>query len=736
MTDPSQSSFPFASQQAIPALGQQALEYWIDGWQRTILFWDVLRQRSDQYYAQKAKEVPNVLSFDAELVLDGRTFERPANYLLVRVKPPKGVMIDLKKRPFVVVDPRAGHGPGIGGFKADSELGVAMRAGHPCYFVGFTPEPMPGQTIEDIMRVEAVFLEKVIELHPQAEGKPCVIGNCQAGWAVMMLAATRPELFGPLIIPGSPLSYWAGVEGENPMRYTGGLAGGSWVTALTSDLGGGKFDGAHLVENFENLNPANTLWTKNYDLWKKVDTEGPRFLEFEKWWGGHVSLNAEEMQWIVDQLFVGNRLATAEIVTSDGVRIDLRNIRSPILCFCSEGDNITPPQQALGWIVDLYGKDEDLLACGQTIVYAIHESIGHLGIFVSGGVARKEHQEFSSNIDLVDVLPPGLYEAVMTPKDAAVVNADLVGGDWIVRFEPRTLDDVRAIVQPDPENERRFAAARRVSEINLGLYRTLFQPFVQALANNQTAEWLPKLNPAELPFELFSGRNPLMRQIALLAEQVREQRRPAAPDNPMLQVQAAISDAIIAALDGYRDLRDHTMEQIFLGLYSSPVLQALVGIRASDEPPRRHPGIEPERIAFIEQRIAELKARLAEGGLREASIRSLVYIGIAGPGVDERAFEALRRMRAEHGSLTLEEFKRLLREQFFALMLDSEGALAAIPEMLPADTAARSEALDKIRQVVSAAGKVDGERGERLARIAKLFAVIESGTAGSGKAGA
>jgi hypothetical protein len=519
------------------------------------------------------------------------------------------------------------------------------------------------------------------------------------------------------------------------MRYTGGLAGGSWITALTSDLGGGKFDGAHLVENFENLNPANTLWTKNYDLWKKVDTEGQRFLEFEKWWGGHVNLNAEEMQWIVDQLFVGNRLATAEIVTSDGVRIDLRNIRSPILCFCSKGDNITPPQQALGWIVDLYGKDDDLRACGQTIVYAIHENIGHLGIFVGGGVARKEHQEFESNIDLIDVLPPGLYEAVMTPK-AGAVNADLVGGDWIVRFEPRTLDDVRAIVQPDPENERRFAAARRVSEINLGLYRTLFQPFVQALANNQTAEWLPKLNPAELPYELFSDRNPLMQQIALLAEQVREQRRPASPDNPMLQLQAAISDGIIAALDGYRDLRDHTMEQIFLGLYSSPVLQALVGIRASDEPPRRHPGIEPERIAFIQQRIAELKARLAEGGLREAAIRSLVYIGMAGPGVDERAFAMLRHIRAENDGLTLAEFKQMLREQFFGLLLDRDGALAAIPKMLPADAAARAEALGKIREVLSSIGEASGERAERLARIEKLFAAAEPGAAGSGKAGA
>jgi hypothetical protein len=176
------------------------------------------------------------------------------------------------------------------------------------------------------------------------------------------------------------------------------------------------------------------------------------------------------------------------------------------------------------------------------------------------------------------------------------------------------------------------------------------------------------------------------------------------------------------------------MEQIFLGLYSSPVLQALIGIRASDESPRRHPGIEPERIAFIERRIAELKARLAEGGLREALIRSLVYIGMAGPGVDERAFEVLRRMRAEHGSLTLEEFKKMLREQFFGLLLDRDGALAAIPGMLPADPAARNEALDKIRQVVSAAGEVDGERAERLARIEQLFVVAEPGTAGSGKA--
>jgi len=720
-TPEAQHGMPGAMNTGMQAWGPLG-EYMVDAMQRTVLFWDVLRQRSDQYYEQKEKAVPHVLSFDAELVLDARGFERPVNYLMVRVTPPEGIVIDPMKRPFVVVDPRAGHGPGIGGFKADSELGMAMRAGHPSYFVGFTPDPMPGQTIEDIMHAEAIFLEKVIELHPDAEGKPCIIGNCQAGWAVMMLAAIRPELCGPIIIPGSPLSYWAGVEGENPMRYTGGLAGGSWITALTSDLGNGKFDGGSLVSNFENLNPSNTLWSKNYDLWTKVDSEGPRFLEFEKWWGGHVNLNAEEMQWIVDQLFIGNRLATSEIVTSDGARIDLRNIRSPVICFCSKGDNITPPQQALGWIVDLYEKDDDLRAGGQTIIYAIHETIGHLGIFVGGGIARKEHQEFASNIDLIDVLPPGLYEAVMTPKSADQANPDLATGDWIVRFEPRTLDDVRTIVQPSLENERRFAAVQRVSEINLGLYRTLFQPFVQASMNEQTSEWMHKLNASELPLELFSDRNPLMRQIGQLAEQVRDQRQPVAPDNPLLQWQAMMSDGIIAALDSYRDLRDSSMEQIFLSIYSSPLLQAMAGLRATDETPRPRPGQEPERLAFIEQRIAELKARIAEGGPREAAIRCLVYIGMAGPGVDERAFNQLRKIRAEYQGVTLDEFKKILREQFFSLLLDRDGALAAIPQMLPNDPAVRTQILDAIHRTIKAIGEPTGERAERLAQVDKMFA--------------
>src|ERR1700756_5522983 len=526
-----------------------AVKYMVDAGQRSVLFLDIMRQRGDQYREHVAQTAPHVLSYAAELIIDGRKLDEPVNYVLVRIIPPSGVEIDMKRRPFVVVDPRAGHGPGIGGFKADSEIGVAMKAGHPCYFIGFLPQPMPGQTIECIARAEAIFIEKVIERHPNADGKPCVIGNCQAGWAVMILASLRPELFGPLIIAGAPLAYWAGVHGKYPMRYSGGLLGGSWLTALTSDLGGGKFDGAWLVQNFEGQNPSNTLWSKQYNVYSKVDTEADRYLEFEKWWGGHVNLNAEEIKFIVDELFIGNNLAAGRIKMSDGTAVDLRNIRSPIVVFCSEGDNITPPQQALHWILDLYADVDDIRAYGQTIVYTVHESVGHLGIFVSGGVAKKEHAEFSSNIDLIDVLPPGLYEATFEAKTADTANADLAVGQWVMRCEARTLDDIRAMGGNSLEDERRFATAARVSEINLSAYRNFVQPWLRTMVTPQMAEWIRNLHPLRLQYEMFSSANPFMARVKNNAEKARENRKPVAVDNPLIGAQEKVSKQIVSALD-------------------------------------------------------------------------------------------------------------------------------------------------------------------------------------------
>jgi pimeloyl-ACP methyl ester carboxylesterase len=707
-----------------------AVEYMVDAGQRSVLFLDIMRRRGDQYREHVAQTAPHVLQYAAELIIDGRKLDEPVNYALVRIIPPKGVEIDPERRPFVVVDPRAGHGPGIGGFKADSEIGVAIKAGHPCYFIGFLPEPMPGQTIERIARAEALFIEKVIGLHPKADGKPCVIGNCQAGWAVMILASLRPELFGPLIIAGAPLAYWAGVHGKYPMRYSGGLLGGSWLTALTSDLGAGKFDGAWLVQNFENQNPSNTLWTKQYNVYSKVDTEAERYLDFERWWGGHVNLNAEEIQFIVDELFIGNNLAAGKIEMSDGRKVDLRNIRSPIVVFCSEGDNVTPPQQALDWILDCYADVDEIRAYGQTIVYTVHESIGHLGIFVSGGVAKKEHAEFSSNIDLIDVLPPGLYEATFEAKGEETTSSDLVVGQWVMRCEARTLDDIRAMGGNSPEDERRFAAAKRISELNLAAYQKFVRPWIKGMVTPQMADMMRNLHPLRLQYEAMSSQNPWMTAVKSAADEIEDNRKPASSDNPFLAFQEQMSKQIVHALDSWRDAQEALSEAIFLNVYGSPALQAAVGIDPKSEPSRRRE-MSSEHRAMLEKRIAQLKSGIGEGGLREAAIRSLLYIGSARGMVDERSIEALRRIRRDYSGqrMTLPEFKMLVREQFFMLLIDREGALTAIQKLLPEDLNQRRAAFTAIREVLSASGEITGERASRLQRVAALFGVdVEEGT--------
>jgi hypothetical protein len=64
--------------------------------------------------------------------------------------------------------------------------------------------------------------------------------------------------------------------GDNPMRYAGGMLGGTWLASLTADQGDGVFDGAHLVQNFENLHPANTFWDKCTIACTRTSTPSPR----------------------------------------------------------------------------------------------------------------------------------------------------------------------------------------------------------------------------------------------------------------------------------------------------------------------------------------------------------------------------------------------------------------------------------------------------------------------------
>ncbi len=359
----------------------------------------------------------------------------------------------------------------------------------------------------------------------------------------------------------------------------------------------------------------------------------------------------------------------------------------------------------------------------------MHETIGHLGIFVSGGVAKKEHAEFSSNIDLIDVLPPGLYEATFEARGPDTLHDELTVGQWVMRCEARTLDDIRAMGGNSPEDERRFETAKRVSEMNLAAYQKYLQPWIKSMVTPQMAELMHKWHPLRLQYEAFSSQNPFMKAVANAADKAREERKPVAADNPFVAFQERMSKQIVSSLDQWRDSQEALSEAMFLAVYGSPALQAAVGVDPQSAPSRRRE-MDPKHRELLSARVAELKSKIGTGGLREAGIRALLYVGSVRGMVDERSLEALRRLRQadESARITLAEFKMLVREQFFMLLLDRDAALAAIPKLLPANMDERRKVFATIQEVLSASAEISGEAAKRLKEVAGLFGLDAADT--------
>ena len=655
-------------------------QYAVDCAQRALIFWDTLRQRGNNYLEHVQQGQPPVLHFKYETVLDGRTLERPVNYALVRIVPPEGVTVDPWRRPYIIIDPRGGHGPGIGGFKDDSQVGVALRAGHPVYFVIFYLEPEPGQTLLDVCAAEREFVHKVRALHPDSP-KPAIVGNCQGGWAAMMVAASEPGETGPLVIVGAPMSYWGGAwregEGDNPMRYAGGVLGGTWLASLAADLGNGKFDGAHLVQNFEYLNPANTFVDKYYRVFQNADTEPVRFLEFERWWGGYFLMNREEIEWITRNLFIGNKLWSGEVNAGprgSGV-FDLREIRSPIIMFASLGDNITPPQQAFNWVADVYGSTEEIKACGQVIVGLMQEEVGHLGIFVSGKVAQKEYTQIASVMKSIEMLPPGLY-------GMEIHERRLKGKvEYEVEFHEYRLEEVVSRLNRHQRlDEKPFEAVAAISEFNQRTYELFAQPFVQAMSNEFLGATIRRFHPLRAQRWVFSDWNPWLAWLPGAAQVAKENRQALPADHPLRSAEASLAELASATLEYHRALRDALVEAQFFHVYGN-----LFSLYIADKQGAQAAAAsvtDPRELPVVKEALASID----KGGDAEAFAR-VAYLVRRRGDVPLSRLEAGQQMMKDYKEflpqMELDEWRRVLGEQEIIATYEPDKAIATLPALLP-----------------------------------------------------
>ncbi len=309
---------------------------------------------------------------------------------------------------------------------------------------------------------------------------------------------------------------------------------------------------------------------------------------------------------------------------------------------------------------------------------------------------------------------------VIAPRPANVPAAGFITGDWIARFEARSLDDIRALGRNSPEDDRAFAAVARLSEMNLSLYRTFLQPFVRAFVNQSMADLSRAPNPLRLSYTMFADGNPWMRGVQPLAKAVSEARRPVAADNPFLAMQTQASEQITTALDGVGAARDKLEEQMFFGFYGAPFVQALLGIN-EDSIVRPVPDISPEKLTARQAQTNAYEAMLGTGGFDEALTRAVLYVIAADRMLDQRCALALNVARQQLMHLSLAEFKVMARNQFFLLQFEPERAIEALASIVPkAD--ARMELLKQVRAIAGAGDPQTAAEGDRLARLSQALA--------------
>ncbi|MDO8455362.1 MAG: DUF3141 domain-containing protein [Burkholderiaceae bacterium] len=538
------------------------LSYVVDVSQRGALFAHALVERGDRLLEDERAGLPLRLKFPYETILDARDFIEPVGYSLLRILPDGDDCFEhcegRNSRPIIVFDPRAGHGPGIGGFKRDSEVGMAMHRGHPVYFVAHHMQPCPEQTLAHVHHALRRFVAEVVDRHPGE--RPTLYGNCQAGWAVALLAADCAGVTGPTVLNGAPLSYWGGDTGVNPMRLAGGLTGGVWAARLLADLSGGQFDGAWLAHNFEQLDPGHAHFGKYRALFAHPEAERERFVEFERWWGEYCFLTRDEIVSIVENLFIGNRLEEGGFRICDCCHADLRQLKTPMLVFASSGDNITPPHQALGWVPAVWPTTEALIAGGQRIIYLLNPTVGHLGIFVSADVARREHRAILENLDALEKLSPGLYEMCI---GESIDGAECPQPQYSVSFESRRVEDL-----PTTSKTAAFERVREQSEQIDALYRHTLGPWARMFGGPllaSTLKWAHPMRTSRLGWA--HAFNPFAYGVDLAAAWAGNRRAPVSADNPWAVAEARSMDVCSGLLDDWRRKRDASTEALFATLF-------------------------------------------------------------------------------------------------------------------------------------------------------------------------
>ena len=470
------------------------------------------------------------------------------------------------------------------------------------------------------------------ERHPEAR-KPVVIGNCQGGWAAMMLAARaartrradRHQRRADVVLGRATTA-----TTRCATRAACSAARGS--RSLASDLGDGKFDGAYLVENFENLNPRTRSGTSTTTCSPTIDTEPPRFLEFERWWGGFYLMNREEIEWIVEQPVRRQQARGGRGAT--GPRARLRPAGDQVADHPVRVDGRQHHAAAAG--VQLGRRTstrvtEEIKANGQVIVGLMHERrrpSRHLRV----GQGREEgaYADRRRCSKYIEPLPPGLYG----------MQIEEHGDDGSVRYDvmltERRVEDLQVLQKYDRKDEKPFEAVERTSETLASAYETFVHPVLAPMVTPAAAGAARTCNPQRVQRWAVSDLNPFLWPIKGVADMVRANRAPRDNDG-------------LTAGNGAVDCRAHlrVMEPLSRParcvlsktVSSAPMARAGIGMAAAgQEAVETEPG-DVRNAPLVKEALSHIE----DGDPTKAMVRAALLLMKAGTG--RRRLSAMKRVR-------------------------------------------------------------------------------------------
>ncbi len=322
----------------------------------------------------------------------------------------------------------------------------------------------------------------------------------------------------------------------------------------------------------------------------------------------------------------------------------------------------------------------------------LHEDVGHLGIFVSGKVAKKEHAQIVEVLKYIQQLPPGLYG--MDIEEHFDAHGEV---SYEVTLKERKVEDLRSMQKFDRVDEKPFQAVAALSELLERAYSLLARPFVRELS----PEWLAKarrtMHPLRVQYWAFSDKNPFLWAVPYLASAAANNRKPRAPDNDSVKLEKLASELISASLDRYRELRDAASEAAFFEVYGN-----MLSLHMADEREeiRRSRKFDPRSLPAVR----EVLDTIDEGSAIEGLARIAMLITKAGPG--QRRLSQMQRTReilspeGDIAHLSEDERRRLLQEETIVVEFEPERAKRSLPKLLrtPAERRHALALLDRIQQ--------------------------------------